>query len=216
MTPRKRLALGLTTALTTAVLAVPASAAPPPRATTTTSSAVTAVPASPNRPSEGRRAELRRAELGRAELRQAELRQAEAERELRRLERQLDRTAVNEFGKRRHYLVRNRMLDAWNGWYGPTNYRHVRYTWTGTWRVKRIWDSNGSARATAAAFCGFLSRWYPAATVCMITVLAHYWMLEAAVNRAIQTRRCLITLTKRYGLLVSAPSFLAGTVRCVR
>jgi hypothetical protein len=209
MTPRKRLALGLTTALTTAVLAVPASAAPPPRATTTsgtTSGAVTAVPASPKPPSEARRAGLRRAEL----------RPAEAERELRRLERQLDRTAVNEFGKRRHYLVRNRMLDAWNGWYGPTNYRHVRYTWTGTWRVKRIWDSNGSARATAAAFCGFLSRWYPAATVCMITVLAHYWMLEAAVNRAIQTRRCLITLTKRYGLLVSAPSFLAGTVRCVR
>jgi hypothetical protein len=195
MTPRKRLAVGLTTALTTAVLAVPASAAPPPGATTTPRAA-TAVQATPTRPAEARR--------------------AEAEQELRRLERQLDRTAVNEFGKRRHYLVRNRMLDAWNGWYGPANYRHVRYTWTGTWQVKRIWDAHGSARGTAAAFCGFLSRWYPAATVCMITVLSHYWMLEDAINRAISERRCLITLSKRYGLLVSAPSFLAGTVRCVR
>jgi hypothetical protein len=201
MTPRKRLALGLTTAVTTAVLAVPASAAPPPAAATASPTA-TAVRADPTPPSELQRAQIRRAEVAR---------------DLRRLDQQLDRAAVNEFGKRRrHYLVRNRMLDAWNGWYGPANYRHVRYTWTGTWQVKRIWDTHGSARGTAVAFCGFLSRWYPAATLCAITVLAHYWMIESAINRAIASRRCLITLTKRYGLLVSAPGFLAGAVRCVR
>jgi hypothetical protein len=136
---------------------------------------------------------------------------------LRQLEGDLDRATLTEFGKRRpHYLKRNRMLDAWNGWFGAANYRHVRYTWSGTWAVKRIWDTHGSARATAAAFCGFLSRWYPAATLCLIVVLSHYWMVEAAINRAISHRRCFITLTKRYGILPNAPGFLAGAVRCVR
>jgi hypothetical protein len=196
MTPRKRLVLGLTTALTTAALAAPASAAPPSRAAVT-SRPTAAVQAAPTSPSMSERVQVQQ--------------------ELRRLDESLDRAAITQFGKRRrHYLVRNHMVDVWNGWYGPANYRHVRYTWSGTWRAKQIWDTHGSARATAAAFCGFLSRWYPAATLCLINVLAHFWMVEDAINRAISHRRCLITLTKRYGLLTSAPGFLAGTVRCVR
>jgi hypothetical protein len=129
----------------------------------------------------------------------------------------LDADDTASFGwRRRHYVRRNQMLDAWNGWYGPANYRFVRYTWTGTWRIKNIWDSHGGARATAAAFCGFLSRWYPLGTICSILVLAHYWMIESTLNRAIRQRRCFTTLSKRWGLLATTPQFLTATMRCDR
>jgi hypothetical protein len=196
MTVRKRLALGLTTAVTTVALAAPASAAPPSRVVVS-SRPTAAVQAAPTPSS--------RAERG------------PVQHELRRPDESLDRAAITELGKRRrHYLVRNRMVDVWNGWYGPASYRHVRFTWSGTWRAKLIWDTHGGAGATAAAFCGFLSRWYPAATRCLIDVLAHFGMVQDAINRAISHRRCLITLTKRYGTRITAPGFLAGTVRCVR
>jgi hypothetical protein len=126
------------------------------------------------------------------------------------------RHALGRTTARGHHRVRNRMVDVWTARYGPAAYRHVRYTRSGTVRADLAWSSHGSAPAAAVAFCRFLSRWYSAATTCLIDVLRYYWAVADAIDRAIRTGRCLITLTRRSGPLPGAPRFLAGTVRCAR
>jgi hypothetical protein len=177
-----RLLLGLTTVLATVAITVPAHAAEHPRPKQVEISAMTVA------------AEL--AQMQRqldSDIENASIREIKRE------------AGQAQLGRRRYHC--NRLRCWWTQWIGPGHYVVVKYTWTGTWYLKRKTESANAGFEASQILCSFISPWCGAFTWAIWT----YW--KAMLNRAIENRRCLVTLSKTFG--IGLPAVLR-TARCSR
>jgi hypothetical protein len=95
----------------------------------------------------------------------------------------------------------------WRQWIGPGYYLVGKYTWTGTWYVKRRLESANSVTDVMGLMCGYVS------PSCGVLTWATVRYFRAMANRAIRHRRCLVQVNKLIG--VGPPLFLR-TARCDR
>lgn len=95
----------------------------------------------------------------------------------------------------------------WKQWIGPGYYLVGKYTWTGTWYVKRRLESANSVTDVMGLMCGYVS------PSCGLLTWATVRYFRAMANRAIRHRRCLVQVNKLIG--VGPPLFLR-TAHCDR
>jgi hypothetical protein len=113
----------------------------------------------------------------------------------------------SDAGRSRSYRIhRMRNFDWWIARYGMTKYLGVRFTWTATWRMKRLLDNHGTGGI--AVICGFMSPY------CGAVLWFDTWYLKYMVNRALKRRQCFGYVYRIGGW--PAPPVILRNYRCDR
>lgn len=95
----------------------------------------------------------------------------------------------------------------WTQWIGPGYYIVGKYTWSGTWYLKRRLESANDPADLMGLLCGYIS---PSCSVLTWATIRYY---RAMTNRAIHHRRCLVQVSKLIG---AGPPMFLRTARCDR
>jgi hypothetical protein len=98
----------------------------------------------------------------------------------------------------------------WTQWIGIGYYLVVKFTWSGTWRVRDQLRGISSLREAGMVLCGFLGRYGPACGAITWASVKYYSVMT---NRALRHRRCLVAVRRLAG--IGFP-FVLRTARCAR
>jgi hypothetical protein len=98
----------------------------------------------------------------------------------------------------------------WTQRIGIGYYLVVKFTWSGTWRVRDQLRRISSLREAGMVLCGFLGRHGPACGA-ITWASVKYWTVMT--NRALSHRRCLVGVRRLAG--IGFP-FALRTARCAR
>jgi hypothetical protein len=131
--------------------------------------------------------------------------ETQVEAELAKFDRELAGEAPTSAERRRVHC--NWARCWWQQWIGLGYYLVGKYTWTGTWYVKRRMESANDVTDVMGLMCGYAS------PSCSVLTWATVRYFRAMANRAIRHRRCLVQVNKLIG--VGPPLFLR-TARCNR
>jgi hypothetical protein len=118
--------------------------------------------------------------------------------------------ALQAFGHRRPRARCNWKRCWWTQRIAIGYYLVVKFTWSGTWRVRKQLDAITSLSAAASILCSFLGRYGPACGAITWGSVKYY---NVMTNRALRHRRCLVAVKRIAGIGVP---FLLRTVRCAR